>query len=336
MSCKNRTILFLVTEDWYFSLHRLPIARAARNAGYKVIVATQVSVHKELLENEGFSVMQMKWRRASVNPLNALSEIWQVFLIYRQTRPDIVHHVALKPSLYGSIAAAAAGVSPVINNLAGLGGAFSEDGFTAKLIRWFIENAFRLLFRGNNKCVIVENTDDKRFLVNEASIPELNVVVIRGIGVDENRFACSEEMLGSVPNITMVSRMLWPKGIGELVEAGRILRARGKNINIQLVGAPDKSSRLSVPEAQLLKWQSEGEIEWLGFQEDIPAVWKLSNIAVLPSYYREGIPRCLLEAASCGRAIITTDTPGCREIVKDGLNGILIPPRDPIITGKRN
>lgn len=124
--------------------------------------------------------------------------------------------------------------------------------------------------------------------------------------------------------------MLWPKGIGELVEATRILRGRGRQIKVQLVGIPDTSSRVSIPRKQLLKWQSEGVIEWLGYRDDIPELWRHSHIAVLPSYYREGIPRSLLEAAACGRAIVTTDMPGCREIARNGHNGLLVPPRDPV------
>jgi glycosyltransferase involved in cell wall biosynthesis len=230
--------------------------------------------------------------------------------------------------LYGSIAAAITRVSPVVNNLAGLGGAFSSSGVTAGVIRAFILAAFKVLFRGKNRCVIVENSDDRDFLTSRVGIPQENAILIRGIGVDESRFSYSEERLGSIPTVSMVSRLLWPKGVGELVEAGKIIRARGTKVNIQLVGLPDESSRVSVPESQLLKWQSEGDIEWLGYQDDIQKIWKSSNIAVLPSYYREGIPRSLLEAAACGRAIVTTDMPGCREIVRDGKNGLLVPPRD--------
>ena len=240
------TILFLVTEDWYFCLHRLPIARAARDSGYRVIIATQIGEHEQRLKDEGFHLKPMRWRRASVNPLQALSEISQIVEIYRQTRPDLVHHIALKPSLYGSIAAAITRVSPVVNNLAGLGGAFSSSGVTAGVIRAFILTAFKLLFRGKNRCVIVENSDDRDFLTSRVGIPQENAILIRGIGVDESRFSYSEERLGSIPTVSMVSRLLWPKGVGELVEAGKIIRARGTKVNIQLVGLPDESSRVSV------------------------------------------------------------------------------------------
>ena len=323
-----KTLLFLVTEDWYFVLHRLPIARAALQSGYKVLIATQLSVHRDLLEQEGFSVIPMEWRRSSMNPLHALGEIRQILAIYRKYTPDLVHHIALKPSLYGSIAARWLGLTPVINNLAGLGQAFSSSGLAAGVIRQGLITAFRLLFRRPGSCCIVENADDRRFLIDTAGLRPDRAVLIRGIGVDEQRFAYREETVQPVPAIVMVSRLLWPKGVAELVEAGRLLGARGIKAVVRLVGKPDEASRVSVPQQTLQAWHDQGDIEWLGYQEDVPAVWRQAAIAVLPSYYREGIPRSLLEAASSGRPVVTTDMPGCREIVEDGINGYLVPPRD--------
>ena len=325
----QKSILFLVTEDWYFCLHRLPIARAARDAGFRVLVATQVHEHREVIEKEGFQLIPMRWTRSSLNPLHALSEVRQISAIYRKFQPDIVHHVALKPSLYGTIAGAITGISPVVNNLAGLGQAFSSEGMMAAVIRTGLMGAFRVLFSRAGTCTIVENSDDRHFLTSVVGIDDSAVALVRGIGVDVSRFMPVPEILNSIPTVTMVSRMLWPKGVGELVDAARILRKRGKPVNIRLVGVPDPSSRVSVPERQLLEWQAEGVVEWLGYREDVADIWRHSNIAILPSYYREGIPRSLLEAAACGRAIVTTDMPGCREIVQHGRNGLLVSPRSP-------
>jgi glycosyltransferase involved in cell wall biosynthesis len=321
-------ILFLVTEDWYFCLHRLPIARAARDAGFRVMVATQVRDHGEVLEREGFELIPMRWTRGSLNPLHTLSELRQIIRIYRDYQPDLVHHVALRPSIYGSIAAVLTGVSPVVNNLAGLGLAFSSSGVYAGLVRAIVTTAFRLLFGRPGNCTVVENSDDRAFLINKVGLDADSVILIRGIGVDIRRFAPTPERLEGVPVVTLVSRMLWPKGIGELVEAARILRERGVAVKVRLVGMPDTTSRVSIPERQLAHWNAEGVVEWLGYRDDIPELWRTSNLAVLPSYYREGVPRSLLEAAACGRAIVTTDMPGCREIVQHGINGLLVPPRD--------
>ena len=325
----QKSILFLVTEDWYFCLHRLPIARAARDAGFRVLVAAQVHEHREVIEKEGFQLIPMRWTRSSLNPLHALSEVRQISAIYRKFQPDIVHHVALKPSLYGTVAGIITGISPVVNNLAGLGQAFSSEGMMAAVIRAGLRGAFRVLFSRAGTCTIVENSDDRHFLTSVVGIDGRAVALVRGIGVDVSRFMPVPEILNSIPTVTMVSRMLWPKGVGELVDAARILQKRGKPVNIQLVGAPDPSSRVSVPERQLLEWQAEGIVEWLGYREDVADIWQHSNIAILPSYYREGIPRSLLEAAACGRAIVTTDMPGCREIVLHGRNGLLVSPRSP-------
>jgi glycosyltransferase involved in cell wall biosynthesis len=324
----SRGILFLVTEDWYFCLHRLPIARAARDAGFRIMVATQVRDHGEVLEREGFQVIPMCWTRGSLNPLHTLAELRQIIGIYRKHRPDLVHHVAVRPSIYGSIAAALTGVSPVVNNLAGLGLAFSSGGAYARLVRAVVTTAFRLLFGRPGNCTLVENSDDRAFLITKAGLDADSVILIRGVGVDIRRFAPTPEHLEGVPVVTFVSRMLWPKGVGELVEAAHILCERGVVVKVRLVGMPDTTSRVSVQEQQLAQWNSEGVIEWLGYRDDIPELWRASNIAVLPSYYREGVPRSLLEAAACGRAIVTTDMPGCREIVQHGINGLLVPPRD--------
>jgi glycosyltransferase involved in cell wall biosynthesis len=325
---KSMSILYLVTEDWYFCLHRLPIARAARDAGFRVLVATRVEAHGALIEKEGFRLIPMDWNRGSLSVLDALSELRRIFATYRGWKPDLVHHVALKPSLLGSVAATLAGVAPVVNNLAGLGQAFSSAGLPAALVRSFLVSAFKVMFSRKGVCTLVENADDLGFLTAKVGLSADSVVLIRGIGVDETRFSSQREVSHDVPVVTMVSRLLWPKGVRELVDAGTTLRERGIRVRIRLVGMPDPTSRVSVPEAQLRKWDAEGAVEWLGHRDDIPEIWRDSTIGVLPSYYREGIPRSLLEAAACGRAIVTTDMPGCREIVLHGENGLLVPPRD--------
>jgi glycosyltransferase involved in cell wall biosynthesis len=291
-------------------------------------VATQVGQHGDVIRQEGFELIPMRWNRGSLNPLHAVLELHQIVGIYRKYKPDLVHHVALKPSLLGSMGAVFARRPSVVNNLAGLGQAFSSKGFPANLIRTVLVSAFRVLFSRKQMSTIVENSDDLAFLTGCVGLRRGSVALIRGIGVDEKRFLPTDEPAQAQPVVTMVSRMLWPKGVQELVDAALLLKERGIQIRVRLVGVPDPTSRVSVPEPQLRKWSDDGVVEWLGHRDDIPQVWRESNIAILPSWYREGIPRSLLEAASCGRAIITTDMPGCREIVVHGFNGLLVPPRD--------
>ena len=321
-------LIFLVTEDWYFCLHRLPLAHAAKKAGYRVLIATQINDQDSDIYSEGFEIIPMQWARKSMNPFHGLSEIWQIRQIISRYRPDIMHLVAMKPSLFGSVAAYFNTDVVLVQNLAGLGQAYVSKGIFANLLRGFLNRSFSLLFARARSKTIVENSDDQNYLAHSLNIGNDKVKLIRGIGVDVKRFQYSPEEPADTIQVTMVSRMLWPKGVQELVDAARILRQKEYPVKIQLVGLPDTSSRVSVSQEDLQAFHDEGIIEWLGFQEDIPAIWRQSHIAILPSYYREGIPRSLLEAASCGRAIITTDMPGCREIVRNGENGILIAPKN--------
>ena len=321
-------LIFLVTEDWYFSLHRLPLAHAAKKAGYRVMIATQINSQDSDIYREGFEIIPMQWARKSMNPFHVLSEIWQIRQIIYRYQPDIMHLVAMKPSLFGSIAAYFNTDVALVQNLAGLGQAYVSKGIFANLLRGFLNRSFSMLFARKRSKTIVENSDDQDYLANSLNIGNNKVQLIRGIGVDVNRFQYSPEEATDTVYVTMVSRMLWPKGVQELVDAARILKQKQYPVKIRLVGLPDTSSRVSVSHADLQAFHDEGIIEWLGFQEDIPVVWRQSHIAILPSYYREGIPRSLLEAASCGRAIITTDMPGCREIVRNSENGILIAPKN--------
>ena len=325
-------LIYLVTEDWYFSLHRLPLAHAAKKSGYRVMIATQInpqdSNQASDLYREGFEIIPMQWARKSMNPFHILSEIRQIRQIIARYRPEVMHLVAMKPSLFGSVAAYFNTDIALVHNLAGLGQAYVSKGVLANLLRAFLNRSFSLLFARRRSRTIVENSDDRDYLVNRLNIGNDRVQLIRGIGVDVNRFQYSPEEKADTVYVTMVSRMLWPKGVQELVDAARILKRAQYPVKIQLVGLPDTSSRISVSKEELQAFHDEGAIEWLGFQKDIPGIWRQSHIAILPSYYREGIPRSLLEAASCGRAVITTDMPGCREIVHHGENGLLIAPKD--------
>ena len=328
MTGKAPTILYLVTEDWYFVLHRLPIARQAYNNGCRIIVVTRIGEYGELLEKENFEVENLDWERKSVNPVQALLDLRKIKDIYDRYRPDIVHHIAIKPSIFGSIVALRSGPQCIVNNLAGLGSVFSDKGLRNRILRFILMASFRILFKQSNTVTIVENRDDRDFLLKRIGLAADSVALIRGIGVNTAIFDCSPEPEGK-PVVTMVSRLLWSKGVGILVEAARILVSRGASVTIRLVGTPDISNRDTVSEEQLQRWNDEGVVEWVGHKDDIAQTWRNTNIAVLPSYYREGVPRTLLEAASCCRALITTDMPGCREIVQHGVNGLLVPPQDP-------
>lgn len=320
-------LLFLVTEDWYFCSHRLPLARAAKAAGYEVVVATRVSAHADAITAEGFKLIAIGLRRSSRNPWRELRAILEIAGIYRRERPDLVHHVALKPVLYGAIAARLARVPAVVNALAGLGFVFASATLKARLLRPWVVGALRLSIDADGSALIVQNPDDRKMLVEAGVVSAARVRLIRGSGVDVGRFATTPEP-GGTPLVMLPSRLLWDKGVGEFVAAAQLLRERGVAARFVLVGDSDPETSAAIPVGQLQAWQSGGAVEWWGRREDMPAVLASSHVVCLPSYRGEGLPKVLLEAAACGRPLVATDVPGCREIVIDGGNGLLVPPRD--------
>jgi len=318
-------LLYLVTEDWYFWSHRLPIARAARAAGWDVVVATRVTGHGARIRREGFRLVPIGLRRRTLAPWREAAAIAELLRLHRRERPDLVHHVAMKPVLYGSLAAALAGVPAVVNALAGMGYVFTSSGVKARLLRPLIRTAFRWLLDRPNSRLILQNPGDVAAMT-KGTVTAERVALIRGSGVDTQIFRPREEPEGT-PVAVMVSRMLWDKGVGELVEAARLLRRREVPLRVVLVGPPDPENPASIPERQLRDWDAAGDVAWWGERSDIAEIWAKGQIAVLPSH-REGLPKSLLEAAACGRPMVAADVSGCREIVKDGVTGLLVPPGD--------
>ncbi len=308
------------------------MARKARELGFEVVVATKVNDHQEKIEGEGFRVVPLALDRRSKNPFKELVAILHIARIYRQEKPDLIHHVALKPVLYGSVAARLAGVKQVINAFAGMGFVFIAKSGLAKTLRPLLITVFRLLLNHRSSHVVLQNQDD-RDLFQQLGIGKAERThLIKGSGVSLTNFPATEEPQGT-PIATFVGRMLWDKGVGELVEAARILNKNKTPLTIQLVGTPDPANPKSIPLETLEKWNKEGVIQWLGRRDDIAELWAKSHIAVLPSY-REGLPKSLLEAASCGRPLIATDVPGCRELVNEGRNGLLVSSHDAITLAK--
>ena len=328
MTLSGRRILFVVTEDWYFCSHRLPVARAAQRAGAEVLVATRVTDHRAAIEAEGFRLLPLKIERSSRNPVADILTLFSLIRLYRDQHPDIVHQVALKPVLYGSIAAWIAGVPIVVNALTGLGFLFISDGIFATLLRPAIRLAFRALFNRKNSRLILQSSDDVAMFRGRIGTRADRIDMIRGSGVDISLYrpTSEPEVTPDQPVVALcVTRMLWDKGVGELVAAARLLKVRGTAIKVRLVGAPDQNPT-AVDAATLDTWKREGVVDVAGPSEDIPGEYSRAHIAVLPSY-REGLPKSLLEAAAAGRPIVASDVPGCREICRDGETGLLVPVR---------
>ncbi len=318
-------LLYLITEDWYFWSHRLDLARAARDAGYEVIVATRVTDHGERIRGEGFRLEPLKMIRRSRNVLHELSTIAELVRLYRCVRPDIVHHVALKPILYGSLAAWIAGGPAVINAFAGLGYVFIEE--RNRLLRWCVKTALKAMLRLGCSTVLVQNHDDQGQLVREGVVPASRTRIIAGSGIDIRMF-CLQPLPTGIPIVLLPARMLWDKGVGEFVEAARDLRHQGVMARFVLLGRCDEHNPAAIPQLRLDEWVQEGVVEWWGHRDDMPTMYGIAMLVVLPSY-REGLPKVLLEAAACGKALVATNVPGCRDIVRDRFNGLLVPPKDP-------
>ena len=320
-------LLFTVGDDEFFCSHRMPVARAARDAGFAVAVACPVAAHGDTIRAEGIRVLPIPMKRGRISPLADLRTLAALRRLYRAERPDIVHHVAMKPVLYGAAAARLAGAPVAVAALTGLGYVFSSGDIQARLLRPLLSRGLRWALNGRRSTCLTQNPDDAAFVAGLGVDPR-RIAVIPGSGVDTSRFAPSPEPDGPV-RVTLVSRMLWDKGIGEFVEAARAARAHRPELRFTLIGAPDEGNPAAVPPARLEAWQADGVVEWQGRRDDIPAVWKEAHIAVLPSYYAEGLPKTLIEAAACARPIVAADVPGSREVAREGESALLVPPRDP-------
>ena len=331
-AARRPKLLFLVTEDWYFCSHRLPVARAARDDGFEVVVATRVRAHGEQICDEGFILRPIAWRRRGDGLLGAARAIQAITRLYRAERPDIVHHVALKPVLFGGLARRLAfprgADGPIsIDSVMGLGSGFSVMTPAARLRRPSLGLALRFVTGGGRGWVVVQNPEDRAALA-ALCIDARRIALIRGSGVDTGRFVPLPEPDGSTITVALVSRMLRDKGVLEAAAAVRRLRARGLPIDLLLAGPTDPDNANSLTAEMLRSLAAEPGIEWLGPVADVRAVWRRAAIAVLPSTYGEGVPKALLEAAACGRPLVAADVPGCREAVRPDETGFLVPPHD--------
>ncbi len=325
MAAKPR-LLFLVSEDWYFCSHRLALAIDSLAAGYDVVVVTRVRDHGEIIRRAGLRLIHCEISRRGINPLSEALSVLKLARIYAKERPLIVHHVAFKPIVLGSLAARLSRVPHIVNAVAGLGYVFTSEKLKARLLRPFLRWMLRNLMCQPNSHTIFQNPDDQATII-EWGINRNNCLLVRGTGVDLEEFSATAEV-PDTPKVLLAARMLWDKGVGTFVEAVAILRSRKLDFRAILVGRPDSGNPASIPETQLRQWHENGAIEWWGHVEGMPTVLSGCHVVCLPSSYGEGIPKVLIEAAACARPIVASDVSGCREIVKHEINGFLVPPRN--------
>lgn len=307
---------------WYFT-HRVGLASAAHAAGAHVFVMAPPSPLAARVDKPGVTFVPAYVRRGLNNIHHEARAVIELRRTYRSLGLDIAHHVTLKNAIYGSVASRMAGVPAVVNTVAGLGSVFIRSDLRTRLLRFGAKSALRSAMAHPNLKVIFQNDDDRQAFVRAGVIDHHRAVLIRGSGVDMTRFSPSPEPEGT-PTVALISRMLWDKGIGEFVGAARQLRREGRQYRFILVGAPDPYNPSSIDKVQLRSWEEEGLVEWLGHTDDVPAAISGANVVVLPSY-REGLPKVLLEAAASERAVVTFDVPGCRDVVRHGETGLLVP-----------
>lgn len=321
-------VVFLVTEDWYFVSHRLPLVTAVVRAGGRAIVATRVERHRAAIEGAGAEVVALPWDRSMRRPLVELQTLLMLWRLYRRERPLLAHHIALKAVLYGSLARLLTGGGPTVNAVAGLGFLFGGRGVAGRAARRVLVAMLRIMLRRNGAAVLLQHAHDRDLLVEAGVTTAERSVIVPGAGVDLDRFRPVARTGSGVPRVVLAARLLWEKGVAEFVAAARALRERGVAAEFVIAGEPDVANPGAVPRERLDEWHREGIVHWLGRVDDMPALLAEAAVVCLPTYYREGVPKVLLEAAASGTPVVTTDIPGCRDVVEHEGTGLLIAPRD--------
>lgn len=322
----QKKLLFVVNVDWFFVSHWLPLARAAKLAGYEVHVATTPTDKADASLTAEFTCHNLTIDRSGVNPFSELKSAYAIYQLLKQVKPDIVHLMTIKPILYGGLAARLARVPAVVVGVTGLGFVFISNKTHVKLLRYLVVQFYKLAFNHKNIFVTFENESDKAYFLQEKLVNESQVSVVNGAGVDLDVFHYTTERTDKTI-ITFAGRLLRDKGFFELIAAANIIKSSyGDRVEFWIVGLPDPVNPASITQAELDKLHAEKIVTFLGFQPNIADIFSKSNVVVLPSY-REGLPKVLIEAAACGRAVITTDVPGCRHAIIPNVTGLLVPPK---------
>ena len=330
MSKLPKKVLMFANTEWYLFNFRLPLAKHLRDQGVEVIMVSPFGPYGEKIAAEGFRWIGLPMLRRSLNPITEIGLLWRLFKIYQLEKPDIAHHFTIKCVVYGGIVASAARINAVVSAVTGLGYVFIGNNFKARILRPLVRQLLRFVMNGANRRLILQNPDDKQIFINAGLIKNEYVRLIAGSGVDTQRFQPRATLVKnerSSAKIVFAARLLWDKGVAEFVAAANQLNSQGIKAKFVIAGDPDPGNPASIPEETLSKWRELPFICMLGHVTDMPAFLESADVMVLPSY-REGLPRSLIEAAAAGLPIVTTDVPGCRETVENGVTGYLTPARD--------
>ena len=329
----KKKILFVVNDPGFFLSHRSDLAIAAFNKGYEVHVATANNDAVDTIHDLGLIYHEIPFTRSGIDPLSELFLLYYLYRLYRKVRPDLVHHVTIKPVLYGSIVARMVSIPAVVNAISGFGYVFSASGVMPRLLRLPVKSLYKAALAHKRERVIVQNIHDYDVVKDSGWIDPDWIRLIRGSGVDLSAFKPANELPGDL-KVVLASRMLWDKGVGVFIEAAHTLLKQAVIARFILVGGPDFGNPNSITEEQLMEWGKESGIEWWGFRDDMEQVFNQASIVCLPTYYGEGVPKVLIEAAASGKPVVTTEIPGCAEIIKHNVNGFLVPIKDAIALAK--
>ena len=320
----RKKLLFVTNVDWFFISHRLILAKEAKKNGFEVFVACQDTGRSSEITKIGVKFINLPLSRSGTNPIKELGTIFNFYKLYKKLKPDIVHHIALKPIIYGSLTSRLLRIKGVVNAVSGLGYNFTAD--RKGLVQKMMLRLLRIGFNRGNISVIFQNEDDKKVFQDLQIISSINnIVKIKGSGVDLINYPHSKLPSFEVIKILFPTRMLWDKGVKEMRIASEILKEKYEDrIQILLSGMADDGNKAGVPSTYLEDWQDGNYVKWIGYQKEMVKIYQNSHMVVLPSY-REGMPKSLMEACAIGRAIVTSDAVGCRECVEEGFNGLKVP-----------
>ena len=316
-----KKIIYFISEDWVFLNHRFDLAKKIISSGFKLSLITKVSNYKKEIEEKKINVINLKTERGSLNIRKSLKDIYKIFKIYKKLKPDIVHHFGIRQIVHGNIAARLAGIKKSYNSITGLGSVFISGNI---ILKFFILTVLKISLLFKKSYILVQNKHDFDFV--KKKLPNKNNILLPASGVDTNKFLQTKEPKGNVIFL-FASRIIKDKGIIELIEATKQLKSQKKKFELYIAGSPDFQNKSTISHVQLKTWESLGYIRYLGLVKDMEQLYKKVHVGILPSY-REGLPKSLLEAASSGKPIITTDVPGCNEIVKNEFNGLIVPPKN--------
>lgn len=314
----TKKILFVVNVDWFFISHRLPLALEALKKGYEVHISCAITDKKKYLESLGLKVHPLDISRSGIGITGEIKAFLEIYKVLKEISPNIAHFVTIKPVLYGGIASRFLNINKKIFSISGLGFIFIKQGFNATLVRTLVKIMYRFSLAGKNSHVIVQNSSDKVVVISIVKVP---TTLIRGSGVDLNQYKWIKENNQNI-KVSMACRLLKDKGVFEYIEAAKVLKQRFPNIEFELYGDIDIYNPASLTNEDIKMIKKSGFVNVYGFSSNIASAFSDSNIVVLPSY-REGLPKVLIEAAACGRAVVTTDVPGCSDAIVPDITGLL-------------